>query len=526
MEEGDQVAKVHSSNGTGNAGGETEGLLSIDESAQFLGISKPTLYRLINQGDVKGVKVGRQWRFEKAALRAYMERTPVSVAAPPADLLDAEIAFFGEALRRAGTPLPDAEVGAGPRSDGVGPRGRKIDLLARCIYRLAIGAGASDIHLEPQRQENGETHLRLRIRIEGMLQEIRRMPLRLHEALVLRYKEMAAMNGAERRLPQEGRILVRYRDGDRDKEFDLRVSSVPTQHGESLVMRVLDRSSVLLGLDKLGLLPEDQAQMECWAGRSHGLIVCTGPIGSGKTTLVYSLLHQVNDVCRKILTVEDPVGYQIEGVVQIGVNRKAGLGYAQALRAALRQDPDILFVAETADAETAGLVQEAAITGHLVFTTLPVDSAAEAARWLVDIGLDPLLVARNLVGIVSQRLARRICPRCRQPVEMPPSDPILLRLRRLAAQGGYSVPEGVVFQQGRGCEHCRNRGYLGRVGIFEVMPFTPPLADALLRGASTEEMEALAVGQGTRTLLADALHKAVEGVTTVEEAMRVAAVSL
>lgn len=525
MEAGDPASGAVDRNGTGSAVAETEGLLSIDEAAQYLGISKPTLYRLIGQGDVRGVKVGRQWRFQKASLHAYMERAPVAVAAPPVDLLDAELAFFAEELRRMGAPVAEGKASGGHRDDHGGPGGRKIDLLARHIYRVAIRAGASDIHLEPQ-QENGETQLRLRVRIDGQLHEIRRMPLRLHEALVLRYKEMAGMSGAERRLPQEGRIRAPHRDGEREREFDLRVSSVPTLYGESLVIRVLDRSRVLIGLDELGLLAEDQARIESWMSRSSGLIVCSGPAGAGKTTLVYSLLHQVNDVGRKILTVEDPVKYQIGGVVQIGVNRKAGLGYAQALRAALRQDPDILFVAETVDAETAGLVQEAAITGHLVLTTLPVDGAAEAARWLVDVGLDPLLVARNLIGIVSQRLARRICPGCGEPAELPPSDPVLAHLRRLAAQGGYSVPENVTFQEGRGCEQCRNRGYLGRVGVFEVMDFTPPLADALLRGAAVEEMETIAAGQGMSTLLADALRKAAAGVTTVEEAMRVAAVSL
>lgn len=488
----------------GDSGGEE--MLSLDEAAQFLNISKPTLYRLLGQGAVKGLKAGKQWRFRRADLRAYMEREPLTVAAPPADLLDAEIAFFAEELRRMG-----AAAAALPEDD-TEPGSRKIDLLARQIYHLAIGAGASDIHLEPEGQ-----HLRLRIRIDGLLHEVRRMPRRLHEALMARYKEMAALNTAERRSVQEGRILVPVGG----KEFDLRVSCVAALHGETIVMRVLDRSSVLIGLDKLGLTPQDREQIESWTTQPNGLIVATGPTGTGKTTLLYSLLHQINDVGRKIVTVEDPVEYQLSGTVQIAVNKKVGLTFPVALRAVLRQDPDALMVAETPDVEAARTVYEAALTGHLVLTTLNAGSAGSAARWLVDMGIEPLLVSRSLVGIVAQRLARRICPECRIPAEISLSDPIPARLSRLAAIGGYDLPEETVFQRGAGCEKCRGRGYRGRVGIFEAMPFSPELRDALLRGASAEEMESIAVEQGMRTLVADGVRKAAEGVTTLEEAMRV-----
>ncbi len=221
------------------------------------------------------------------------------------------------------------------------------------------------------------------------------------------------------------------------------------------------------------------------------------------------------------MTVVDPVEYQLGGILQIGVNKKAGLGFGNALRAVLRQDPDIMYLGEMPDAETARIAHEATLTGHLVLTTLNAGSAAEAARWLVDLGTEPIHVARTLIGIVSQRLARRICTNCKEPVEISLSQPTLVYVRQLAAEGGYVVPEDAVFYHGRGCERCRNTGYRGRIGLFEVMSWTEPLTNALLRGATAGELEAIALEQGMRTLLADGIRKAVDGITTYEEVLRV-----
>jgi excisionase family DNA binding protein len=483
--------------------------LSMDEAAQYLGTSKPTLYRLLRQGDLKGLKVGKQWRFRKGDLIAYMERNPVAVAAAPAAELDDEIAFYEEEIRRAGAELP--EFGEKP-SD---PSARRTDTLVRQIIALTLRAGGSDIHLEPAR-EGGETFLRHRQRVDGLLSEMRRLPARLHEPLILRCKQMAGMDLAERRLPQDGRILLSCAG----REYDLRCSVIPSLFGEALVMRILDRSSALIGLDRLGISPEDLVRIRALLHQPNGLILVTGPTGSGKTTFLYSCLQETANEHVKTLTIEEPVEYQMPCTTQMQVNRKAGLTFAAGMRAILRQDPDVILVGQLRDYETAELVIEASLTGHLALSTLYANSAVEAVQRFLEMGIAPHLVCATLIGVVSLRLLRKVCPYCMQSYEVREAE-----LRRFGFE--TDAPERkITLWRGTGCEQCRQTGYKGRTGLFEALTTSNSFCDAVIRGATPAELTGIAAAEGMRTLVDDGLRKALEGITTPEEVMRVTATTL
>lgn len=472
-------------------------LLNLDEAARFLGISRPTIYRLLGQGELKGLKAGRQWRFRLPDLTAYLERGPVALAAAPDAHLDVELSVWGAATDQ----LKDGEA--------------KTARLADEIVRAAINARASDIHLEPA-AEAGESFLRLRLRVDGVLQEARRMPTTLHDSLIARFKTRADMNVAERRVPQDGRFRLEH-DG---KNFDLRLNTTPVLGGESLVMRILDRTDVLIGLDKLGLTPEHRTQIDSFLRLPNGLILIAGPSGSGKTTFAYSCLQQIAASEKKTLTVENPVELQLPHITQAQVNARVGMTFPNILRSLMRQDPDVIFSGEAREPESAGLLVEAALTGHLVFSILHAGGAGEAVMRLLDLGIEPYLLAGTLKAIVAPRLCRRLCAACKGPVAAA-ADPGLDSLLALAASGGYAVPADVVFFQGRGCDRCRQRGYRGRIGLFEIMAWTPALTDALLAGTTAEELNEIAVTQGMKTLIADGVGKAVMGETTLDEVRRV-----
>jgi len=480
-----------------------EELLSLDEAVKFLGTSKPTLYRLLGQDEIKGLKVGRQWRFRRADLIAYMERGPVAVAAAPKEDLDMELAFFDQQLS-----VEETDTSGDPEA--------KTIRLAHKIMQLAIGAKASDIHLEP----NADDFL-LRLRVDGVLQETRRLPSSTRESLTARFKTMAEMDINEKRLPQDGRIPVRHED----KDFDFRVAVIPSMYGEAITLRILARQDVLLGLDKLGLAPEDLRQIRDLMHQPNGIVVATGPTGSGRTTLLYSCLRETADAEKKTLTVEDPVEFALPYTTQTQVNKRGGLTFPTVLRAFLRQDPDILLVGEMRDGETAQIAVEASLTGHLVLFPLHTGDAPSALLRLLDMGIEPYPISATVKGIVATRLVRRVCDGCKQPVDLS-GEPTLGYIARLAAEGGYEIPDGAVFVRGTGCEQCRGRGYRGRTGLFEVLPMTEPLTEAVLRRAPVEELTDLAVAGGMRTLLADGIRKAVEGQTTIEEVMRVVTVSV
>ncbi len=377
--------------------------------------------------------------------------------------------------------------------------------VVNVIIQQAIKDRASDIHVEPDRRG-----VRIRYRIDGVLHEVMRVPKYVHAPLVSRIKIMGDMNIAERRLPQDGRIHVRHEG----REFDLRVSSVPTVFGEKVVMRILDQTSVLIGLSKLGMFSETQAQLESIIVQPNGMILSTGPTGSGKTTTQYSILNKINSVEKNILTIEDPVEYQLPGLNQVHVNRKAGLTFANAMRSFVRQDPDIIMVGEVRDLETAETAIQASLTGHLVLSTLHTNDAPASITRLVDMGVEPFLIASSVIGVLAQRLGRRICQNCKEPYKPP-----VEALHRV----GFNVDdaENVVFYRGRGCEQCRHTGYRGRTGIFELMLINEEVADLCVKRAPLSEVRNAALANGMKTLKMDGFQKVVEGVTTVEEVMRV-----
>ena len=480
----------------------SEELLSLDEAVKFLGTSKPTLYRLLGQDEIKGLKVGRQWRFRRADLTAYMERGPVAVAAAPKEDLDMELSFFADQLSE-------------PEPDQSGDPEAKTVRLAHKIIQLAIQSKASDIHLDP----NADDFL-LRLRVDGVLQETRRLPASTRESLTAYFKTMAELDVSEKKLPQDGRIPVRHEG----KDYDFRAAVLPSMHGESLTLRILARQDVLLGLDRLGITPEDLAQIRALLRRPNGIIVATGPNGAGKTTLLYSCLQEVAGVGKKTMTAEDPVEFLLPYTTQTQVNRKAGLSFPGILRSFMRSDPDVILVSEMRDPETALLAVEVSLTGHLLLTALHAGDAPSALMRLMEMGIEPYLVGATVAGVIATRLVRRVCEGCKQAVDLS-ATPTLAYVTRLAAEGGYEVPDAAAFVRGAGCEQCRGRGYRGRMGLYEVLPMTEDLAEAVLRRAPAEELADIAMERGMRTLLADGVRKAAEGLTTLEEVMRVATVA-
>ena len=376
--------------------------------------------------------------------------------------------------------------------------------LVNLLLEGALAADASDIHIEPF-----EDSLRVRYRVDGLLYDQEAPPRRLQAALTSRIKIMAEMNIAERRLPQDGRIRVTAAGGRR---VDIRVSTVPTIHGESIVMRLLDRSSVFLPFDRLGFAPAAARGFEALIHRPHGIVLVTGPTGSGKTTTLYAALDKINRPDLKIITVEDPVEYQLKGINQIPVRPKIGLSFASGLRHIVRQDPDVIMVGEIRDLETAEIAIQAALTGHLVFSTLHTNDAPGAVTRLQDMGCEPYLVSSVLSGVLAQRLVRRICQACRAPDHPDPATLLAL---------GVADAAGVELFHGKGCDDCRGTGYRGRTGIYELFRITEDSRSLIVRKAPAGEIRRYAVAQGMLTLREDAWAKACAGLTTVEEILRV-----
>ncbi len=377
--------------------------------------------------------------------------------------------------------------------------------VVNLIISQAINDKASDIHIEPEARS-----VRVRYRVDGVLHDVMSPPKHIQAPMVSRIKIMASMDIAERRIPQDGKIHLRH-DG---REFDLRVSTVPTIHGEKVVMRILDKGSVMLGLNKLGFSEENQRLFEDVVERPYGMILVTGPTGSGKSTTLYSCLNKLNTGTTNILTIEDPVEYQLPGVNQVQVNTKANLTFASALRSFLRQDPDIIMVGEIRDQETARIAVEAALTGHLVLSTLHTNDASGAVSRLVEMGVEPFLVASSVIGVLGQRLARTICPNCKEAYTPAPE-----AVKRFGL-AMYSDSE-LSFYRGRGCDHCKMTGYRGRTGIHELMPMSDRVRGLVLHRSSTAEIKQAAMEEGMRTMQDDGLNKVLAGITSMEECLRV-----
>lgn len=368
----------------------------------------------------------------------------------------------------------------------------------------AVNKGASDIHIEPF-----ERQLRIRFRIDGVLREQQPPPYNLKAGIITRIKLMSKMNIAEHRLCQDGRINILVGN----KMIDLRVSVIPTLYGEKVVMRILDRSALMLDLTKLGFGEEALKKFLRAIESPYGIILVTGPTGSGKTTTLYSTLSRLNKPDKQIMTIEDPIEYNIHGINQIQVHEEIGLSFAAALRAFLRQAPNIILVGEMRDTETAEIGIRAALTGHLVFSTIHTNDAPTTINRLVDMGIPPYLVASALILIQAQRLVRRICSNCKEQIKV---DPKLLEDANIPPE---TFPEGVVYK-GKGCSNCNQTGYKGRIGLYEVMPISPTLRAMILKGASSDEVARQAKEEGMKTLRDDGIDKIKKGVTTIEELMR------
>jgi len=371
------------------------------------------------------------------------------------------------------------------------------------VIRQAVRRHASDIHIEPQ-----EDRLRIRYRVDGVLHGVMSPPRHVHPALISRIKIMARLNIAERRLPQDGRLAMRIDD----REIDVRVSTIPTIWGEKAVLRILDKSSAFMGIERLGLRSEEFPRFEKIIGKPHGIILLTGPTGSGKTTTLYAVLSRLNRGDVNITTIEDPVEYQLPGVNQVQINPKAGVTFATGLRSFLRQDPDIIMVGEIRDEETARIAIHAALTGHLVLSTLHTNDAPGAITRLVDMGIEPFLVASSLVGVVAQRLVRVLCRRCRQAY-VPEGEAL--------RSAGLEQGEPPVLYRPVGCDFCHGTGYRGRTGIFEIMVIDDTLKDLIVRRASSSEIKQAALAGGMRTLWDAGMARVLDGTTALEEIFRV-----
>ena len=378
--------------------------------------------------------------------------------------------------------------------------------LVNNILAQAMDQRASDIHIEPE-----ETVFHVRMRTDGILHTRMTLPSSRYPAVASRVKLISGMDIAERRLPQDGRLSARVSG----QEIDVRASAVPAVHGESIVLRLLPKERQELSLERLGFSRRDLDLFRTWAREPHGIVLVTGPTGSGKSTTLYATLEEMNQRDRKMITVEDPVEYEVEGVTQIQANAEIGYTFARALRAILRQDPDVIMIGEIRDLETAEIAVQSALTGHLVLSTLHTNDAVSAFTRLIDMGVEPFLVATSVRAVQAQRLVRRLCPKCSRP-----AGEVLAAAARmvepLAAPG--AVPD---WREAVGCPHCQGTGYRGRLGIYELVDVTAEMQELIIASATAEKMRALAASQGGRTLREDGLLKAMAGLTTVEEVVRV-----
>jgi type IV pilus assembly protein PilB len=379
--------------------------------------------------------------------------------------------------------------------------GAPVVKLANALMTRAITMRASDIHIEPHQRR-----VRVRFRIDGLLQEVMVVPKDLQHALVSRIKILASLDIAERRIPQDGRCTLISAQG----QYDFRVSTFPSIFGENVVIRILDKSSATIDMGRLGMSQHTLTRLQARLVEPQGLILVTGPTGSGKTTTLYASLHYINTIFRNIITIEDPVEYQLDGIVQGNVNVRAGVTFATGLRSILRQDPDVILVGEVRDGETASIAVESALTGHLVLTSLHANDCASAVTRLVDMGIEPFLLGSSLSCSVAQRLVRMICPKCQEAYA---PDPEAIEM--------LGLPKDAYYRRGRGCENCAKTGFRGRAGVYEVMEINSEIRRLIVAGKHSTEIKEAAERNGLINLRADARSKVLDGITTVEEVLRV-----
>ena len=447
-------------------------------------------------------------RYTIGAMQLFAGKPVLAWVGVPADIEAALERLFGRSGTTGDTIQPGGERDELGAEDDVQ---RLRDLaseapVVRIVNRLisrAVESRASDIHIEPL-----EHNLRVRYRIDGVLREVETPPLQLRAAIISRVKIMARLNIAERRLPQDGRIKLAVRG----KDIDLRVATMPTMHGEALVLRILDRGSVALDFTSLGFEDAALVAYREALGRPNGIILVTGPTGSGKTTTLYTSLIELNTPDRKVLAVEDPIEYQLDGVNQVQIKPQIGLSFAHVLRSMLRHDPDVIMVGEIRDLETAQIAIQAALTGHLVLSTVHTNNAASTLTRLLDMGVEHYLMTSTLNAIVAQRLVRCLCQDCRKPYAPLPE---------LLAQLGLEGRSGITFWHPGGCPKCNDTGYFGRISINEVLVMSDPIRRQILHEAEATELQRAALATGMRPMFQDGIGKAAAGITTIEEVLRV-----
>jgi general secretion pathway protein E/type IV pilus assembly protein PilB len=448
------------------------------------------------------------------SLNFLLQRDLELVCTSPEKIRQALIKYYGTAEEAADVlqhKIGDEvdlglEIGDGTEAVAIDEADAPIIRLVSMLIIEAHKLGASDIHLEPL-----DKKFRVRFRIDGVLQEMQAPPKRLQSAIISRLKIMTgSMSIAEKRLPQDGRIQVKIKK----KPIDLRVSTIPTNHGESIVMRVLDKSSLLLGLPELGFLSDDQEKFERLLRCPDGILLVTGPTGSGKTSTLYACLNYINKPDRKIITVEEPVEYQMTGINQVQVNNDVGMTFPIALRSILRQAPNIIMIGEIRDLETASIATNASLTGHLVFSTLHTNDAPSAVARLVDIGVQPFLVASSVRAIMAQRLVRRLCTHCKQPADLSETEMRALRIEP-------SQMKDSQVMKAPGCDHCRHSGYRGRMGIFEIFIIDDEVRHMINKRTSTFLLRQRARELSMRTLREDGVRKVLSGLTSADEVISV-----
>ncbi len=451
------------------------------------------------------------------AVRIALRQPVVPVVVPEQTMLDAINKVFDRraAADQVMSDIADEQVISG--AEGID----QIDIdiidaddeapiirLVNAILNQAVKARASDIHIEPF-----DRHIAVRFRVDGVLSEVLQPPKRFHASICSRLKVMSGLDIAEKRIPQDGRIKIKVAG----KDIDIRLSTVPTSHGERLVMRLLDKSAVLQDLGHIGMGSTVLTDINELLGRSHGIILVTGPTGSGKTTTLYACLAKINSPTRNIITVEDPVEYQLNGIGQIQVNSKVGLTFSSGLRSILRQDPDVVMVGEIRDGETAEIAIQASLTGHLVFSTLHTNDAASAVTRLVDMGVEPFLVSSSVNGMMAQRLVRRLCPSCKTPVV--PTEAELIQLGYSRERFMKESP-GHVYQS-VGCQECLDSGFSGRTGIYELLIVNDDIRQLIMQNVDSATLKKEAMKHGMRTLRDDGARKVMLGETTIAEVLRV-----